>query len=60
VVRELHNSEPEIRKTSAWILGKASQNNALVQNQATTGFSLSSIIWSVFLLISIMVYIFAV
>ncbi|ONK72142.1 uncharacterized protein A4U43_C04F16220 [Asparagus officinalis] len=33
VIRELHNAEPEIRKTSAWILGKASQNNALVQNQ---------------------------
>lgn len=33
VVRELHNSEPQIRKTSAWILGKASQNNVLVQNQ---------------------------
>lgn len=33
LVRELHNSEPEIRKISAWVLGKASQNNALVQNQ---------------------------
>ncbi|PKU76190.1 hsp70 nucleotide exchange factor FES1 [Dendrobium catenatum] len=33
VVRELVNPEPEIRTTSAWILGKASQNNALVQNQ---------------------------
>lgn len=33
IIRELHNAEPEIRKTSAWILGKASQNNVLVQNQ---------------------------
>ncbi|XP_008801182.2 hsp70 nucleotide exchange factor FES1 isoform X2 [Phoenix dactylifera] len=33
VIRELHHSDPEIRTTSAWILGKASQNNALVQNQ---------------------------
>ncbi|XP_039118177.1 hsp70 nucleotide exchange factor FES1 [Dioscorea cayenensis subsp. rotundata] len=33
VFRELYNPEPEIRITSAWILGKASQNNALVQNQ---------------------------
>ncbi|OAY80467.1 Hsp70 nucleotide exchange factor FES1 [Ananas comosus] len=33
VIRELHNTKPEIRTTSAWILGKASQNNALVQNQ---------------------------
>ncbi|KAG0488244.1 hypothetical protein HPP92_006799 [Vanilla planifolia] len=33
VVRELENSEPDIRTTSAWILGKASQNNELVQNQ---------------------------
>lgn len=34
VIRELDNSEADIRTTSAWILGKASQNNALVQNQA--------------------------
>ncbi|XP_020585080.1 hsp70 nucleotide exchange factor FES1 isoform X2 [Phalaenopsis equestris] len=33
VVRELDNSDPEIRTISAWILGKACQNNALVQNQ---------------------------
>jgi len=33
IIRELHNAEPEIRKTSAWILGKAGQNNVLVQNQ---------------------------
>lgn len=33
VVRELDSSEPEIRQTSAWVLGKASQNNILVQNQ---------------------------
>ncbi|XP_010909422.1 uncharacterized protein [Elaeis guineensis] len=33
VIQELHHSDPEIRTTSAWILGKAGQNNALVQNQ---------------------------
>ncbi|KAJ8645871.1 hypothetical protein MRB53_007619 [Persea americana] len=33
IIRELNSSEPEIRTTSAWILGKASQNNPLVQNQ---------------------------
>ncbi|XP_058102610.1 uncharacterized protein LOC131246464 isoform X3 [Magnolia sinica] len=33
VIRELNNSEPEIRTTSAWILGKASQNNPVVQKQ---------------------------
>ncbi|XP_042401890.1 hsp70 nucleotide exchange factor FES1-like isoform X1 [Zingiber officinale] len=36
VIRELDNSEADIRTTSAWILGKASQNNALVQNQILT------------------------
>ncbi|WJZ81858.1 hypothetical protein VitviT2T_001674 [Vitis vinifera] len=33
VIRELDNPDPEIRKTSAWILGKASQNNPVVQKQ---------------------------
>eukprot|EP00262_Sarcandra_glabra_P010431 TRINITY_DN25716_c0_g1_i1.p1 TRINITY_DN25716_c0_g1~~TRINITY_DN25716_c0_g1_i1.p1 ORF type:complete len:394 (+),score=83.24 TRINITY_DN25716_c0_g1_i1:161-1342(+) len=33
VIRELNNSEPEIRTTSAWVLGKASQNNPVVQQQ---------------------------
>ncbi|KAL6845944.1 hypothetical protein ACP4OV_023392 [Aristida adscensionis] len=33
VIRELNNANEEIRITSAWVLGKASQNNALVQNQ---------------------------
>ncbi|CAL9207039.1 unnamed protein product, partial [Musa hybrid cultivar] len=36
VIRELDNTETDIRTTSAWILGKASQNNALVQNQILT------------------------
>ncbi|XP_074559346.1 hsp70 nucleotide exchange factor FES1 isoform X2 [Curcuma longa] len=36
VIRELDNSEADIRTTSAWILGKACQNNALVQNQILT------------------------
>ncbi|GFP83044.1 hsp70 nucleotide exchange factor fes1 [Phtheirospermum japonicum] len=33
VIRELNNPNPEIRTISVWILGKASQNNPLVQNQ---------------------------
>ncbi|WOL16192.1 hypothetical protein Cni_G24974 [Canna indica] len=33
VIRELDNSETGIRTTAAWIIGKACQNNALVQNQ---------------------------
>ncbi|KAL9151925.1 hypothetical protein ABFS82_11G084100 [Erythranthe guttata] len=33
VIKELNNPNPEIRIISAWILGKASQNNPFVQNQ---------------------------
>ncbi|CAN6218329.1 unnamed protein product [Urochloa humidicola] len=33
VIQELSNANEEIRTTSAWVLGTASQNNALVQNQ---------------------------
>ncbi|KAK6139120.1 hypothetical protein DH2020_027138 [Rehmannia glutinosa] len=33
VIRELSNPIPEIRTISAWILGKASQNNPFVQKQ---------------------------
>ncbi|KAL0310183.1 UNVERIFIED_CONTAM: Hsp70 nucleotide exchange factor FES1 [Sesamum calycinum] len=33
VIRELDNVDPEIRTISAWIVGKASQNNPFVQNQ---------------------------
>ncbi|WVZ65532.1 hypothetical protein U9M48_014880, partial [Paspalum notatum var. saurae] len=33
VIQELNNANEEIRTTSAWVLGTASQNNALVQNQ---------------------------
>ncbi|OWM89833.1 hypothetical protein CDL15_Pgr024582 [Punica granatum] len=33
VIRELNHPEPEIRKLSAWVIGKASQNNPLVQKQ---------------------------
>ncbi|XP_059658377.1 uncharacterized protein LOC132304643 isoform X2 [Cornus florida] len=33
VIGELNNDDPEIRKTAAWILGKASQNNPVVQKQ---------------------------
>ncbi|KAF3327631.1 hsp70 nucleotide exchange factor FES1 isoform X1 [Carex littledalei] len=33
VIKELEDIESDIRTTSAWVLGKASQNNPLVQNQ---------------------------
>ncbi|XVF14646.1 hypothetical protein REPUB_Repub09cG0079400 [Reevesia pubescens] len=33
IIRELNHPDPEIRKISAWILGKASQNNPFVQKQ---------------------------
>jgi hsp70-interacting protein len=32
-VRELRKKKEEIRTASAWVLGTASQNNALVQDQ---------------------------
>lgn len=33
VIQELNNADERIRTISAWVLGKASQNNALVQSQ---------------------------
>jgi hypothetical protein len=36
VIQDLNNANEEIRTTSAWVLGKASQNNALVQNQVSS------------------------
>ncbi|XP_057497196.1 hsp70 nucleotide exchange factor FES1 isoform X2 [Actinidia eriantha] len=33
IIRELNNPDSEIRTTSAWILGKASQNNPVIQKQ---------------------------
>ncbi|XWS41154.1 hypothetical protein CRYUN_Cryun17cG0055900 [Craigia yunnanensis] len=33
IIRELNHPDPDIRKISAWILGKASQNNPYVQKQ---------------------------
>jgi len=33
LIQELNNADEGIRTTSAWVLGKASQNNVLVQNQ---------------------------
>ncbi|KAF3661029.1 putative serine/threonine-protein kinase Aurora-3-like isoform X1 [Capsicum annuum] len=33
LIRILNHSEPEIRTAAAWALGKASQNNPVVQNQ---------------------------
>ncbi|GER39227.1 Hsp70 nucleotide exchange factor FES1 [Striga asiatica] len=44
VIRELNNANPEIRTISAWILGKASQNNPLVQNQILTLGTLAKLI----------------
>ncbi|CAL5080715.1 unnamed protein product [Urochloa decumbens] len=36
LIQELNNADEGIRTTSAWVLGKASQNNVLVQNQILT------------------------
>ncbi|XP_055802258.1 hsp70 nucleotide exchange factor FES1 [Solanum dulcamara] len=33
LIRVLNHSEPEIRTAAAWVLGKASQNNPIVQKQ---------------------------
>ncbi|KDP23223.1 hypothetical protein JCGZ_23056 [Jatropha curcas] len=33
LIRELNHPDPDMRRISAWILGKASQNNAAVQKQ---------------------------
>lgn len=33
VIRQLDNVEPDVRKLAAWVLGKASQNNPVVQKQ---------------------------
>lgn len=33
LIRILNHSEPEIRTAAAWVLGKASQNNPIVQKQ---------------------------
>ncbi|KAL4585772.1 hypothetical protein LXL04_010398 [Taraxacum kok-saghyz] len=33
VIQKLNNPNPEIRLSCAWIIGKASQNNPIVQNQ---------------------------
>ncbi|XP_060185333.1 hsp70 nucleotide exchange factor FES1 [Lycium barbarum] len=33
LIRKLNDSEPEIRTAAAWVLGKASQNNPIVQKQ---------------------------
>lgn len=33
VIGELNHSDAETRKMAAWIIGKASQNNPLVQKQ---------------------------
>ncbi|PKI71556.1 hypothetical protein CRG98_008073 [Punica granatum] len=44
VIRELNHPEPEIRKLSAWVIGKASQNNPLVQKQVLEFGALSSFV----------------
>ncbi|XP_021765577.1 nucleotide exchange factor SIL1-like isoform X1 [Chenopodium quinoa] len=33
VIRQLDNAEPDVRKLAAWVLGKACQNNPVVQKQ---------------------------
>ncbi|CAO2838049.1 unnamed protein product [Amaranthus hypochondriacus] len=33
VISQLDNLEPDVRKLAAWVIGKASQNNPVVQNQ---------------------------
>lgn len=33
LTRELNHVDPDVRKIAAWILGKASQNNPIVQKQ---------------------------
>lgn len=33
VIGELDRGEGDLRTTAAWVLGKASQNNPVVQNQ---------------------------
>jgi len=33
VIRQLDNVEPDVRKLAAWVLGKACQNNPVVQKQ---------------------------
>lgn len=37
VIGELNHSDAETRKMAAWIIGKASQNNPLVQKQVCYG-----------------------
>ncbi|KAF8701088.1 hypothetical protein HU200_033739 [Digitaria exilis] len=44
VIHELNNANEEIRTTSAWVLGTASQNNALVQNQILGYGALASLV----------------
>ena len=41
VISQLDNIEPDVRKLAAWVLGKASQNNPVVQDQVRES-SLSS------------------
>jgi len=33
VIQELNHPDPDIRRLSAWVLGKAYQNNPVVQKQ---------------------------
>jgi len=56
LIQELNNADEGIRTTSAWVLGKASQNNVLVQNQVLssinlTGLQLFSLMISLLLLV---------
>lgn len=39
VIRKLNHSDLEMRTSSAWVLGKACQNNPVVQKQVSVHFS---------------------
>ena len=45
VTRELNHSDPGIRTVAAWILGKAGQNNPILQQQVCFSFDDSWNIW---------------
>jgi hypothetical protein len=45
LIWELSNADERIRTTSAWVLGKANQNNVLVQNQVLPAYKSSTILY---------------
>lgn len=44
LIHELNHIDPEVRKVAAWILGKASQNNPIVQKQVLELGALSKLV----------------